>query len=138
MIDISQLAAKDIMNRDVHFIEEDAPVFNALWKMKEEGVSSLIVHKKNERDFFGIVTRKDLVTRVLAQGPEAQKLKVMDIMTKPALCAYPEMSIRHCLALMKLVGVRRLPIYDGKNIIGILSNTDIFNEAFKRLTAKGP
>jgi CBS domain-containing protein len=49
-------------------------------------------------------------------------------MTKPAITVNLGMSIYNCQLLMRMVGVRRLPVIDGNQLVGILSNTDIFGK----------
>jgi len=143
--DIRLIKAEEAMTRDVKFIDADATVADAIKKMQEDGVSSLIVERTKAHDItqllakdsYGIVTRKDIVTKILTEGMYAASAKVSEIMTKPLITASPGLSLTDCAKLMRMTGVRRLPIFDGKRIVGILSNTDILN-AIKLVEMSSP
>jgi CBS domain-containing protein len=118
------------MNRNVKFIREDASLLDAVRKMKEFDVSSLMVESANKADGFGIVTRKDLINKLVDPDPGTQHALVADVMTMPAVMAPPNMSVMACVRLMKRCNIRRLPVYDGKQVVGILSNSDIFKKFY--------
>jgi len=48
-------------------------------------------------------------------------------MTSPLFMVSPGLTLDNCAKLMAMAGIRRCPVFDGKEIVGILSNTDIFN-----------
>jgi len=48
------------------------------------------------------------------------------VMTKPAFTVSNGLSISNCHQMMRMVGVRRLPVVDGTQLVGIISNADIF------------
>ena len=122
--------AGDLMNRNVKFIREDASLLDAVRKMKEFDVSSLMVESSNKSDGYGIVTRKDLINKLVDPDPGTQHALVADVMTMPAVMAPPSMSVMACVRLMKRCNIRRLPVYDGKQVVGILSNSDIFKKFY--------
>lgn len=123
------LKAADIMTKDVKTISGNATVADAVAKMKAEKVSSLVVERRSQEDAWGILTRKDVVSKVWALGNKLCDVKVHEIMTKPLVMVSPGLAIEYCARLMAMTGVRRCPVFDGKEIIGILSTTDIFNAA---------
>ncbi len=73
------------------------------------------------------MTRKDIINKVVAAEGAKEMVKVGDIMTRPIVTVEPEMTIRNCALLMKRLGVRRLPVQEGRDIIGVISNKDIFD-----------
>lgn len=100
--------------------------------MREKNVSSLIVRRRNVKDAWGIVTKKDIVTKVIDPGPSRRNLsttRVYEIMSKPLVTVSPGLVIKYAVRLMNKAGVTRAPVFDGKEIIGILSFTDVFNKA---------
>lgn len=121
---------RDLMNADVKFIREDVSLLDAVRKMKEFGVSSLLVTGLNKADGVGIVTRKDLINKLIDPEPGASHALVSDVMTIPAIMAPPTMSILACVRLMKRCNVRRVPVFDGKEVVGILSNSDLFKKFY--------
>lgn len=120
----------DLMNRNVKFIREDISLLDAVRKMKEFDVSSLMVESASKGDGFGIVTRKDLINKLIDPEPGDQHVIVGDVMTRPAVTVPPTVSVSACVKLMKRCNIRRVPVFDGKNIIGILSNSDIFRKFY--------
>ena len=94
---------------------------------REKGVSSLVVNRRTHDDAWGIVTRKDVVNKVVDPGKDPQNVYVYEIMTKPVIMASTSFALKSCARLLNYAGIRRAPVIDGKKIIGIVSNTDIFN-----------
>jgi CBS domain-containing protein len=122
--------AQDLMHKGVETVDGSATVAQALKKMREKGVSSLIVNRRDVGDAWGIVTKKDIVTKVVDPGPSRRNLsgtKVYEIMSKPMVTVSPGLAIKYCIRLMAKAGVTRAPVFDGKEIIGILSFTDVFS-----------
>ncbi len=78
------LILKDIVKTfEMPTIEGDATVLSAIQKMLEENKYSVLVPRKNKHDAYGIVTKKDIVSKVVAEGKDPKKVKVKDIMSKP-------------------------------------------------------
>ncbi|MBF8294797.1 MAG: domain containing protein [Bacteroidetes bacterium] len=119
--------ASTVMKKNVVTIEGKDTVADAIRLMREKKVSSLLVNRRGQEDAWGIVTRKDVVNKIVDPGKNPKEVKVFEIMTKPLLMVSPGLTLKYCSRLFHNAGVRRAPVFDGKNIVGILSNTDIFN-----------
>lgn len=119
--------AGDVMHKDVVFIDGKKTVADAVRLMREKRVSSLIVNRRGVEDAYGIVTRKDVVNKVVSPGKDPAEVKVFEIMSKPLITVSPGLQLKYCARLFDAAGIRRAVVFDGKEIIGILSNTDIFN-----------
>lgn len=122
----TELCVKDLMHTTVKTVSETMPLLTAAKMMYDDGISSLVVERKNERDAFGLITRKDVVEALFLMDIEDRPLLVEDVMTKPVVTVPVDLSIRQCYQLMRMIGVRRVPVVDEKNLVGILSNTDLF------------
>ena len=127
MPDVRNTKAQDVMTKNVVFVTGSKTVAAAIKLMRKEKVSSLVVKHRNQADAYGIVTRKDVVNKVVDPGKDPAKVKVYEIMTKPLVMVSPGLALKYCARLMNHAGIRRAPVFDGTNIIGMLSNTDIFN-----------
>jgi len=125
--DVRFAKAADVMTKDVLSIEGTATVADAVKMMREKKVSSLFVNRRGQEDAWGIVTRKDVVNKVVDPGQDPAAVKVFEIMSKPLITVSPGLALKYCARLFNAAGIRRAPVFDGKDIIGILSNTDIFN-----------
>lgn len=132
MPNVREMKAADIMHKGVEVISSSATVADALRKMQQLKVSSLIVERRNKDDAYGIFSKTDIVTKVIDAGPKRKnlsKIKVFEIMSKPLVTVPPGLAIKYCIRLMIKSGVTRVPVFDGKQIVGILSMTDIFNHS---------
>lgn len=125
--DVRFAKAQDVMTKDVVYVDGSETVAAAIALMREKVVSSLIVQHRSQEDAYGIVTRKDVVNKVIDPGKEPAEVKVFEIMSKPLVMVSPGLALKYCARLMHHAGIRRAPVFDGTNIIGMLSNTDIFN-----------
>ena len=123
----SKLCAKDFMNKDVKTITEMDSINKAVKIMSDTGVSSLVVERNDDNDAFGMITRKDIVEALMSElESNSAAMLVEDIMSKPVITVYPNLSIFRCYQMMRMMGVRRMPVVDDNQVIGILSNTDLF------------
>jgi isocitrate dehydrogenase len=119
--------AGGVMTMYVFYIDGDKSVADAIRLMRKERLSSLIVNKTSPDDSWGIMTRKDVVSKIVGPGKDPNKVKVSEIMSKPLLTVSPDLPVKDCAQVMQSKGIRRVAVFDGKEIIGLLSNTDIFN-----------
>ena len=129
---VRTLKARDLMHKGYEAIGGSATAGEALKKMQKAKVSSLIVERRNDEDAYGIVTKKDIVTKVIDPGPIRRNLsstKVFEIMSKPLVTVSPGLAVKYCARLMAKAGVTRAPVFDGKEIVGVLSYTDIFSKS---------
>ena len=117
----------DVMRKDVVFVDGSETAAGAVAKMREKKVSSLVVNRRTHEDAWGIVTRKDIVSKVVDPGKDPKSVKVFEIMTKPLITVSPGLALKYCARLFHNAGIQRAPVFDGKEIVGIVSNTDIFN-----------
>ena len=127
------IRVRDLMQTDVKTVQKDVKLLAATKMMRDFNVSSLVVEPENDGDAFGIITRKDIVEAMVMDSTGGISLVVDDIMTKPAFTINPGLSIPNCHQMMRLVGVRRLPVVDGDRLVGILSNADIFAKLIENI-----
>lgn len=125
--DVRFAKAADVMTKNVMYIEGSKSVADAIRLMKEKRVSSLIVNRRGQEDAWGMLTRKDVVNKIVDPGKDPHEVKVFEIMSKPLITVSPGLALKYCARLMNRAGIRRATVFDGKEIVGILSNTDIFN-----------
>jgi CBS domain-containing protein len=117
--------AKDVMRQNVVVIDGMATVREAIAKMRSENITALIVKKRDPRDAWGIVTVPDLVREVIVAGRSQDDTNVYEIMTKPIVTVPPDMDIRYVARLLCRVGVRRVPVEDRGELLGIISLPDL-------------
>jgi len=107
----------------VHSIEPDSTVFNAIAKMAEHDVGSLVV--LDGIKIVGLITERHYARNVVLKGKASPTTLVRDIMERHVVCARPDQTIEQCMALMSDKRVRHLPVLEDKKVIGILSIGDL-------------
>lgn len=73
---------------------------------------------------LGILTERDLMTRVLARGLDADRTAVREVMTPNPICVPPDMRVSDAVVLMLERGFRHLPLVSGTKILGVFSVRD--------------
>lgn len=104
-------------------IRPDATVFDAVGKMAENDVGSLVVMDGDE--LVGIITERHYARNVVLKGKTSPATPVRDIMERHVIIARPEQSVEQCMALMTEKHVRHLPVFEGEKPIGIVSIGDL-------------
>jgi CBS domain-containing protein len=119
--------AADVMTKNVRDIEPDASVAQAIATMKGAHVSSLLVKHGASLATWGFMTETDVIEKVVAQGLDPAGVLVREIMSKPVITVSPKHSLQECAALLARADIRRVLVFDGQDIVGIVSSSDIFN-----------
>jgi CBS domain-containing protein len=123
----------DEKGKDVLRIEANASVFEAVKRMVEANVGSLLVIDESG-EIIGIVTERDYLRRVTLEGRTDKETAVRDIMSFPVIVVTPQTSIDECMALMTDRRIRHLPVVDGGEVVGIVSIGDVVKFKSKRQT----
>jgi len=120
---------RDIIRKkggEVFSIEPEASVFEALKLMADRNTGALLVMSGGK--VVGILSERDCVRRVELHGRTVKDTKVEDIMTAKVLYAQVNQSIEECVAIMIDKSIRHLPVFDGDELIGLISVRDALNE----------
>ena len=113
----------DEKGHDVLQIEADASVFDAVKKMVDAGVGSLLVIE--EREIAGIFTERDYLRRMTLEGRDDKETPVREVMSSPLVVVTPQNTIDECMAMMTDRRIRHLPVVDDGDVVGIVSIGDI-------------
>ncbi len=117
---------RELLNQkggDVCSIHPDATVFDAIAKMAEQNIGSLVVIDGEK--LIGIITERHYARKVVLKGKTSPKTPVRDIMEKRVSIVRPEQSVEECMAIMSEKRVRHLPVLEGEQLIGIISIGDL-------------
>ena len=133
---LSELKVMDLMDRDVLMVNMTDGLLETIKKMGEKKVSAAFVAKEGDNDSVGIITRKDIVIEALENLESFGDLKVSDLATKPIFSIQADLRLDHAIKYMRLAGIRRLAVYDGKDFIGVISNSHIFRHITENLGGK--
>ena len=115
------------MVREVVTIDENQSAKNAARLMTKFGISGLIVLSKG--NLVGIVTQRDIITRVVSSGNSPDDVKVKNIMTEPVIAVHSFMPLEQAVRIMFQEKIKKLPVVDRREsklkLVGILSLTDV-------------
>jgi signal-transduction protein with cAMP-binding, CBS, and nucleotidyltransferase domain len=118
--------AQEVMRKDVATIQSQAKVTEAIQHMRDRQVGSLLVQQVSPSDTWGIITQTDIVQKVIAPERDPAQVKVGEVMSKPITTVYPDTPLQECARLMARDHIRRVFVFDGHSIQGIVSASDIF------------
>ena len=113
------LRVRDLMEKTVVTIDSGSTVAEAIKKMLNSNVWSLVVVKRGLPE--GVVTERDLIRRCFAKGLVPDRLPVEKIMSSPLITIGPDATIREAMNLMMEKDIRRLFIVEEGKIVGRLT-----------------
>ncbi|MGA9421539.1 MAG: CBS domain-containing protein [Rhodanobacteraceae bacterium] len=107
----------------IYSIEADKPVLEALRRMAEHGIGSLLVMRGDK--LVGIVSERDYARNVILKGRSSAQTPVADIMATSVLTIGPGDTVATCMHLCTDQRVRYLPVVEDDKVIGLLSLGDL-------------
>ena len=116
--------ARDIMTADAECIGENATALEAAQKLRELDVGALPICGDDNR-LKGMITDRDIVVSVLAEGRDPGQVRVGELAQGEAVTIGADDSVEEALQTMKQHKVRRLPVIDGHDMVGIVSQADV-------------
>jgi predicted transcriptional regulator len=128
-----RISVREAMRADVTFIDGRKNVLDALRAMRDGKATSLVVEKRSEKDEYGVLTLSDIAKQVIARDRAPERVHVFEIMSKPVIYVHPEMDIRYCARLFEKFGIRRAPVIENDEVIGIISYYHLVLEALPEL-----
>jgi CBS domain-containing protein len=122
------MKVKEIM-RPARVISKESNVRDAAKMMNKHRIGSLIVVDDNKRKVAGIITERDILEKVTAGNKLASKVKVEDIMTKKVISISPESYIDDAVYIMIQHKIKKLPVVNNGELVGILTSSDILTNS---------
>ena len=119
------IKVQDAMNDRFIICDGLETVATAIAKVKETGVSTIIVEKRHENDEYGAVFLSDIAKKVIAKDKAPERVNLYEIMTKPVLSVLPDMDVRYCARLFEQFSISRAPVIKDHNILGMISYSNI-------------
>jgi CBS domain-containing protein len=123
---VSDKKARDVMGTDCTCIGESDSVLDAAKRLAEKDVGSLPICGDDDR-LKGMLTDRDIVVKVLAEGKDPSSVKAgeLGVGDGKTVTIGADDSIDEALRTMIDHKVRRLPVIDGRELVGIISQADI-------------
>ena len=115
---------QEVMTTDVSYAEPDTPIVEIARKMREADIGSVPI-VENDR-LVGMVTDRDIVVRVIAEGRTTQSGTARDAMSPGVLYCFDDESVEDVLDKMGDQQIRRLPVVNrDKRLVGLVSLGDL-------------
>src|SRR5919199_3714585 len=119
--------ARDIMTAGTDCIGENDTILEAAKRLAELDVGAMPICGEDER-LKGMLTDRDVVVKVLAEGKDPGSTKAGELAQGKPVTIGADDSIEEALATMTEHKVRRLPVIDGHDLIGVVSQADLAQE----------
>jgi CBS domain-containing protein len=120
--------AREIMTQGAECASADDTLVDAARRMRDLGVGALPVCGPDER-LQGMVTDRDIVVKCIAEGGDPASTRVQDLAADLTVTIGADDDVDEALSTMVKHGVRRLPVVDGHELVGMLSQADVAREA---------
>jgi CBS domain-containing protein len=120
-------SARDVMTGGAECIGENESLAEAARKMKELDVGALPICGEDDR-LKGMVTDRDIVIKILAEGKDPDSTNAGELGEGKPVTIGADDSVGEALKTMAEHKVRRLPVIDGHDLIGIVSQGDLAKE----------
>ena len=117
------MLVEEVMHTDVKTIGKESTVQEAAEEMKKFRIGSLIVVKNSK--LLGIITERDILDKVVAEGESASETKIKDIMTKEVIMISPDRDAGEAAEIMSEKKIKKLPVIKGDKLIGIVTASDL-------------
>jgi CBS domain-containing protein len=117
-------SAREIMTADCQCVQEDDTIRDAATALAERGVGAMPICGNDNR-LKGMLTDRDITVEVVAKGKDPAATKVSELAGGKPVTIGADDSVEEALATMKDHQVRRLPVIDGHDLVGIVSQADV-------------
>jgi CBS domain-containing protein len=114
---------QSISRKHVLSLGPHASVRDAAGVMTRANCGSVLIMEPPDI-LLGILTERDLMTRVLAKGLDPDRTAAREVMTPNPICVSPETLVSDAVVLMLERGFRHLPLVSGTKILGVFSVRD--------------
>ncbi len=126
MTETKDFRVGDAMTTSVQTIQAMATIDEAISRMGEAGISSLVVERRHDADEFGLLVVADIAREVIAKDRPPERVNVYEIMSKPVLSVPVEMKINYAVRhLVRFELSRALVVDSQRRPLGIVTLRDM-------------
>lgn len=115
---------REVMNTTVVALDQQATAVEAAKHMSDHNIGDVLVTEDGQR-LAGVVTDRDLVVRVLAQGKDPAATPLANVASRQLVTISPDEPIAKAVELMRDKALRRLPVVSEYQLVGIVSIGDL-------------
>ena len=118
------ICVKDIMSSDIISVDSSTSIRDAVKKMENAKVGSVIVMEKNE--LLGIVTDRDFAIKIAADSCSLDA-PIKEIIPTAVYTIGPDDTIWQAADLMHIRNIKKIPVIDNNKVVGVITATDLVN-----------
>ena len=118
---------RDVMTGNPTTCEPSATLVDAAKVMAREDIGPVPIVENGR--LVGIVTDRDIIVRAVAEGRDVTSTTVKDVASKDLVTVTPDEDLDRALQLMGQRQVRRIPVVEGDQVVGIVSQADVARAA---------
>lgn len=131
------MKVEEVMTKKLEMIDGKASIYDAIERMIDKRIRSLLVKPGDENDVYGVITVRDIVFKVLVKNLNLNKTKVDEITSKPLVCISKGVELDHAVSLMTKFNISRVFVCEGKEISGIISLLDVMSAELIKKAREG-
>lgn len=122
----------EIMTSPVVTVPASMPAEDALHLMRSKRIHSVIVEPDRPGGAYGIMTQRDLLKKIVAADRPLLNVTAGDLASSPLITVSPDTTIKQASIIMLDANIRRAVVMKEGQIVGIVSDTDIFQTVEER------
>jgi CBS domain-containing protein len=127
----------EIMDTRVRTLDSGSTVRDCAQKMAKESADSIVLVREGVP--VGIMTERDLVVKILADGFSPDKVRAQDIMSTPLITVSPHATMTDAAKLMSVYKIRRLVVVDDEHVlVGMVTSDDLAKVLAKKRDYQDP
>jgi len=124
------------MTVNVKTAHTDAAIIEVIRKMTKFEVGSIVVIDSAKRP-VGIVTERDILRKVVEPRLPVDIVRALEIMSSPLISVSPDVSVEQCAKMMSDKRIKKLPVVEGKKLVGIVTSMDLVRTEPKLIAQLG-
>jgi CBS-domain-containing membrane protein len=126
------MQVSNILHPNVAILDQFQTTSDAIKLMKDRSVRSVLV-TDTKKEVIGLVSKTDILYRVLALRKSPARVTLEEIMTTPIISIPPSMSVADALSVMEKHVIRQVAVSSGSKVYGLISRDDIIVKMEKAL-----
>lgn len=131
--EVPNLKVTELMTKYVLMVKPDMNILDAMERMIEKNFRCVFVVRQHPYKEFGLVTRFDVMAKVIGRGLNPLEVKVIDILEKPMVYIDKDRTVKEASKIMGENQICHLPVKEDGKVIGVISSSDIFEAYIARI-----
>ena len=116
---------REVMTPSLQVIDGLSSVREAIDRMRDDGVSSLIIDRRHDGDEYGMLSVHDIAGEVIARDRSPERTSVYEVMSKPVLTVDADMDVRYAIRLLTRFRLTRALVVERGVMVGIVTLRDM-------------